>query len=338
MVSRWSPSVTPPINAESGPSTPFESVVVSATSLPRLHATVWPPFDHLFRHSVKTNHKTRKHCNFRTMKTLVWNKKACKVYKTTDIREAVESFVASEGVEGAVFGRCGALVHSYVAPQGEVARNVCVSRDSVDFRSFEIHARGLVLGSMGVFGLEDARDAVRYFSGREAPHDSGKLQEVCSELWEQWDLGSETTEPLEAPESPSLWSGDPIDSPPGHLNPIHTGVIGEVTRLVHGANISWWRDPVTGEPIERNRGEQLCLIHSEISEAMEGERKGLMDDKLPHRPMAEVELADAVIRIMDYCGGHGYDLAGAMAEKLAYNRERADHKPESRVAANGKKW
>ena len=83
---------------------------------------------------------------------------------------------------------------------------------------------------------------------------------------------------------------------------------------------------------------RLCLIHSEISEAMEGHRKGLMDDKLPHRPMAEVELADALIRICDLAGAMKYDLAGAVAEKLAYNRSRADHKPEARLAEGGKSY
>ena len=107
---------------------------------------------------------------------------------------------------------------------------------------------------------------------------------------------------------------------------------------VHEANQKWWHDPETGEPLFRNRGEMLCLIHSEISEAMEGERKDLMDDHLPHRKMAEVELADAVIRIMDYCAGHGYDLEGAFQEKMAYNAKRADHTHAARLAANGKKW
>lgn len=80
------------------------------------------------------------------------------------------------------------------------------------------------------------------------------------------------------------------------------------------------------------------LIVSEIAEAMEGERKDLMDDKLPHRKMAEVELADAVIRICDYCGKYNYDLQGAVLEKLEYNRVRPDHKPEARAAEGGKKW
>ena len=110
--------------------------------------------------------------------------------------------------------------------------------------------------------------------------------------------------------------------------------------VCHSAAVrgGWWSDLTTGKPKERNKGELLMLMVSEIAEAMEGERKDLMDDHLPHRRMAEVELADAVIRIMDYCGGHGYDLAGALIEKLRYNAERADHKPENRAKDNGKKF
>ncbi len=106
----------------------------------------------------------------------------------------------------------------------------------------------------------------------------------------------------------------------------------------HAANMKWWQNIETGERIERNKGELLCLIHSEISEAMEGERKGLMDDKLPHRRMAEVELVDALIRIFDYAGAFGYDLEGAYREKMAFNAARQDHKHEARAAAGGKKW
>lgn len=106
----------------------------------------------------------------------------------------------------------------------------------------------------------------------------------------------------------------------------------------HAANQKWWTHPETGQRIERNKGELLCLIHSEISEAMEGERKNLMDDKLPHRRMAEVELVDAVIRIFDYAAAFGYDLQGAYEEKMAYNATREDHKHEARAEANGKKW
>ena len=106
----------------------------------------------------------------------------------------------------------------------------------------------------------------------------------------------------------------------------------------HDDNIKWWYDLETGKLLNRNKGELLCLIHSEISEAMEGERKDLMDDKIPHRRMAEVELADALIRIFDYAGAFGYDLEGAYQDKRAYNQQRLDHKVEARLLHGGKKW
>lgn len=114
--------------------------------------------------------------------------------------------------------------------------------------------------------------------------------------------------------------------------------LNELSNIVHAANAKWWHDIDTGMPIQRNKGELLALIHSEISEALEGERKDLMDDHLPHRKMAEVELADAVIRIMDYCAGFGYDLQGAFDEKMAYNATREDHKHEARRIAGGKRF
>jgi hypothetical protein len=114
--------------------------------------------------------------------------------------------------------------------------------------------------------------------------------------------------------------------------------LNELARDCHADNEHWWRNPATGERLNRNKGEMICLMHSELSEAMEGERKDLMDDHLPHRRMAEVELADVLIRIFDYCGAFGYDLDGAVAEKRAYNKQRADHKAEARLAANGKRF
>ena len=117
-----------------------------------------------------------------------------------------------------------------------------------------------------------------------------------------------------------------------------TNNLNELAARVHQANLKWWRSIDTGEPIQRNKGELLALIHSEISEALEGERKNLMDDKLPHRRAAEVELADAIIRILDYAGGFGYDLQGAFEEKMIFNKTREDHTNEARKGKNGKKF
>lgn len=114
--------------------------------------------------------------------------------------------------------------------------------------------------------------------------------------------------------------------------------LNELAAEVHAANAKWWHDLETGERLVRNKGEMQMLIVSEIAEAMEGCRKGLMDDHLPHRSMEEVEMADALIRILDYCAGHGLDLDGAYREKMAYNAQRADHKAEHRLQAGGKKF
>ena len=173
--------------------------------------------------------------------------------------------------------------------------------------------------------------------------------------------------------------------------------LNDQAKAVHAANLNWWRDINTGQPIKRNEKELLALVISEVIEALEGERKNLMDDKLPHRKMAEVEMADAYIRLLDFAGGfgidlkpfnepywyshdvpenkgealfevinsismapsgmmdsdwicvtldqieaycqkHGYDLRGAMTEKLAFNATRDDHSHEARRAAGGKSF
>ena len=81
---------------------------------------------------------------------------------------------------------------------------------------------------------------------------------------------------------------------------------------------------------------RIALMHSELSEALEGLRKDKQDDHLPHLKSVAVEMADTLIRIFDHCGKNGIPLEQAIMEKLEYNASRADHKPENRAKEGGK--
>jgi NTP pyrophosphatase (non-canonical NTP hydrolase) len=111
-----------------------------------------------------------------------------------------------------------------------------------------------------------------------------------------------------------------------------------LSHYCHGAaRASGWWDGT--DIADRNMvPAKLMLIVSEVAEAMEGHRRGRQDDHLPHRPMIEVELADAIIRIADLAGALGLDLGGAIAEKMSYNASRADHRPENRAKEGGKSY
>jgi len=76
----------------------------------------------------------------------------------------------------------------------------------------------------------------------------------------------------------------------------------DLAREIHAGNIAagWW-------PPQRNRPEILMLVVSEIGEASEGYLGDLMDDKLPHWPMFDVELGDTAIRLYDVIGSDAID-------------------------------
>lgn len=86
----------------------------------------------------------------------------------------------------------------------------------------------------------------------------------------------------------------------------------------------WWDDD------EPNIPEKLMLIVSEISEALEVYRDCPDDadlDDIVYGPNDKpegfaVELADAVIRIMDLCEYLGIDLASVIRQKDRYNATR----------------
>ena len=102
-----------------------------------------------------------------------------------------------------------------------------------------------------------------------------------------------------------------------------------LAREINENNHRWWHDK-EGNKLERNRNELLMLVVSEISEAMEGERKDLWDDHLPHRKMAEVELADTLIRILDFAGGYGIEISDHDGTHVMFDSSK--HKPELLMA------
>ena len=129
-----------------------------------------------------------------------------------------------------------------------------------------------------------------------------------------------------------------------------------VQDVCFGSNLvsGWWQDAASGmdllEIIHRPQtrveellgmalvSQKIMLAVSELGEAMEGHRRNRMDDKLPHRKMLEVEIADAIIRLFDLAGGLGLHMDEAIPEKLKFNLHREDHKLDNRAKDGGKAY
>jgi NTP pyrophosphatase (non-canonical NTP hydrolase) len=143
---------------------------------------------------------------------------------------------------------------------------------------------------------------------------------------------SEKTQHLGLPTARSIALGCTAN---GHWDkPIaETTMLNELAKAVHANAVTkgWWDS-------ERNFGESLALIHSEVSEVLEDWRR--------HRPMNEIvwtkqfdasenkfirnkpdgipiELADIIIRVLDLCAFYEIDIDAAIKEKMAFNEARS---------------
>ena len=86
-------------------------------------------------------------------------------------------------------------------------------------------------------------------------------------------------------------------------------------------------------------GLKLALVMSELGETLEAVRKNLgPDSHIPEFTSEEAEVADAIIRLMNYATDRKLRLAEAIVAKNEFNRNRADHSKEGRAAEHGKKF
>lgn len=118
--------------------------------------------------------------------------------------------------------------------------------------------------------------------------------------------------------------------------------INEDVNICHRVSVEagWWHNEegvhLTTVPYYNEL--KIAQIHGEVSEMLEGIRKGKMDTHCPAFTNEAVEAADVYIRLLDYCGARSINLGAAVAAKMRYNVTRADHTKEARNSPGGKRY
>ena len=92
---------------------------------------------------------------------------------------------------------------------------------------------------------------------------------------------------------------------------------------VHATNVEHGFFEGTNPKNHNEIGHRLLLVTTEVAECFEGIRKGLGNDEhCPEFSNEEIEIADAMIRLMDYASWRGLRLGRAIVAKARFNEGR----------------